>query len=43
MVSALSSPRDRSKAQALGADAFVPKPFNVDDLLGVLHRLEEAS
>jgi two-component system alkaline phosphatase synthesis response regulator PhoP len=43
MVSALSSPRDRSKAAELGADAFVPKPFNVDDLIGVLHRLETAS
>jgi CheY-like chemotaxis protein len=43
MVSALSSPRDRSKAAELGADAFVPKPFNVDDLIGVLHRLEDAS
>jgi two-component system alkaline phosphatase synthesis response regulator PhoP len=43
MVSALSSPRDRSKAAELGADAFVPKPFNVDDLIGVLHQLEDAS
>jgi two-component system, OmpR family, alkaline phosphatase synthesis response regulator PhoP len=43
MVSALSSPRDRSKAAELGADAFVPKPFNVDDLIGVLHRLEGAA
>jgi CheY-like chemotaxis protein len=43
MVSALSGPRDRSKAAELGADAFVPKPFNVDDLIGVLHRLESAS
>ena len=43
MVSALSSPRDRSKAAELGADAFVPKPFNVDDLIGVLHALEQAS
>jgi CheY-like chemotaxis protein len=43
MVSALSSPRDRTKAAELGADAFVPKPFNVDDLIGVLHQLERAS
>ena len=43
MVSALSSVRDRTRAAELGADAFVPKPFNVDDLIGVLHRLEEAS
>ena len=43
IVSALASLRDRAKAAELGADAFVPKPFNVDDLLGVLHELEAAS
>jgi len=43
IVSARSSVRDRAKAVALGADAFVAKPFNVDDLLGVLHDLEQAS
>jgi DNA-binding response OmpR family regulator len=43
MVSALSSRRDRAKAAELGADAFVAKPFNVDDLLEVLHGLERAS
>lgn len=41
VVSARSSLRDRAKATELGADAFVPKPFNVDELIGVLHRLEE--
>src|SRR5919201_1929965 len=39
MVSALSSLRDRARAKELGADAFVPKPFNVDDLIGILHEL----
>ena len=43
VVSARSSLRDRAKAAELGADAFVAKPFNVDDLLGVLHDLEQAS
>jgi len=43
MVSALCSLRDRAKAAELGADAFVAKPFNVDDLLEVLHGLERAS
>jgi DNA-binding response OmpR family regulator len=43
VVSARSSLRDRAKATELGADAFVAKPFNVDDLLGVLHDLERAS
>jgi DNA-binding response OmpR family regulator len=43
VVSALASLRDRAKAAELGADAFVPKPFNVDDLIGVLHELEQAS
>jgi two-component system alkaline phosphatase synthesis response regulator PhoP len=41
VVSARSSLRDRAKAAELGADAFVPKPFNVDDLLAVLHGLSE--
>lgn len=43
IVSALASIRDRAKAAELGADAYVPKPFNVDELLGVLHDLERAS
>jgi CheY-like chemotaxis protein len=43
VVSALSSLRDRAKAAELGADAYVPKPFNVDDLIEVLHGLEHAS
>jgi DNA-binding response OmpR family regulator len=43
VVSARSSVRDRAKAAELGADAFVPKPFNVDDLLAVLHGLATAS
>jgi two-component system alkaline phosphatase synthesis response regulator PhoP len=43
VVSARSSVRDRAKAAELGADAFVPKPFNVDDLLAVLHGLAPAS
>jgi DNA-binding response OmpR family regulator len=42
VVSARSSLRDRAKAAELGADAFVPKPFNVDDLLSVLHGVAEA-
>ena len=43
VVSALSSLRDRAKAAELGADAYVPKPFNVEELLEVLHGLEQAS
>jgi CheY-like chemotaxis protein len=43
VVSALSSLRDRAKAAELGADAYVPKPFNVDDLIEVLHGLDHAS
>jgi CheY-like chemotaxis protein len=42
VVSARAGLRDRAKAAELGADAFVSKPFNVDDLLGVLHALAEA-
>ncbi|MEA2522389.1 MAG: two-component system, OmpR family, alkaline phosphatase synthesis response regulator PhoP [Actinomycetota bacterium] len=43
VVSALASLRDRAKAAELGADAYCPKPFNVEDLLGVLHALDRAS
>ncbi len=43
VVSALASVRDRAKATELGADAYVPKPFDVDDLLAVLHGLEAAA
>jgi DNA-binding response OmpR family regulator len=43
VVSARSSLRDRAKAAELGADAFVAKPFNVDDLLVVLHDVEQTA
>ena len=43
VVSARATLRDRAKAAELGAVAFVAKPFNVDDLLGVLNRLKKAS
>jgi CheY-like chemotaxis protein len=43
VVSAMANLRDRARAAEMGADAFMPKPFNVDDLLGVLHDLERAS
>jgi two-component system KDP operon response regulator KdpE len=41
IVSALSSLRDRARAAELGADAFCPKPFNVEDLIGLVHDLED--
>ena len=43
IVTALSSLGDRAQPTALGAEAYVAKPFNVEDLLEVLHGLEEAS
>jgi len=43
VVSAMANLRDRAKAAEMGADAFMPKPFNVDDLLAVLQDLERAS
>jgi DNA-binding response OmpR family regulator len=43
VVSARSSLRDRAKAAELGADAFMPKPFSVDDLINLLHGLDRAS
>jgi len=42
VLSARTGLRDRAKATELGADAFVPKPFNVDDLLDVMAGLEPA-
>jgi CheY-like chemotaxis protein len=40
VLSARSGRDDRAKAAELGADAFVAKPFNVDDVLGVVRLLE---
>ena len=40
VVSARSSLRDRAKAAELGADAFLSKPFDLDDLLAIVHDLE---
>jgi DNA-binding response OmpR family regulator len=41
IVSALASVRDRAKAAELGADAFVAKPFDVNELVEVLRGLEQ--
>jgi CheY-like chemotaxis protein len=43
IVSALTGPDDKAKATALGADAFVPKPFDVEQLIDVLGGLSRAS
>jgi DNA-binding response OmpR family regulator len=43
MVTALASGRDRETAQQLGVDVYMPKPFDVEALLGVLHGLQRAS
>jgi DNA-binding response OmpR family regulator len=43
MVTALASGKDRATAEALGVDVYMPKPFDVDALLGVLHGLQKAS
>ena len=43
MVTALASLGDRARAAKLGAEAYVPKPFDVDELIDVLHGLEHAS
>jgi CheY-like chemotaxis protein len=43
IVSALTGPDDKAKATELGADAFVPKPFDVEELIDVLGGLAKAS
>jgi OmpR family response regulator RpaB len=43
MVTALASSKDRARAEQLGAAAFVPKPFDMDQLVGVLQDLALAS
>jgi CheY-like chemotaxis protein len=43
IVSALTGPDDKAKATDLGADAFVPKPFDVEQLIDVLGGLAKAS
>lgn len=43
VLSARTTLRDRAKAAELGADAFVAKPFNPDDLLEVLRGLRPAT
>jgi len=36
MVTALASAGDRERAERMGAEAFVPKPFDMDHLVGIL-------
>ena len=43
MVTALASASDRDRAMRLGAEAFVPKPFDMEHLVGVLQGLALAS
>jgi CheY-like chemotaxis protein len=40
MVTALATPGDRERATALGAEAYVAKPFDVDELMRVVRGLE---
>jgi DNA-binding NtrC family response regulator len=39
LMSAFGEPRDIVEAMRLGADDFLPKPFDLDDFLSVLERL----
>ena len=43
VVSARASARDRARADQMGADAFVAKPFDIDDLLGTIGAFARAS
>jgi DNA-binding response OmpR family regulator len=42
VVSALGAIADRVKAAELGADAYVAKPFEVDEVLDLLHAMDRA-
>jgi CheY-like chemotaxis protein len=43
IVSALTGPEEKAKASSHGADAFVPKPFDVEELIDVCGGLAKAS
>lgn len=43
VVTALASPADRTRAEEMGAAAFVPKPFDMDNLVSVLQGLAEGA
>jgi CheY-like chemotaxis protein len=43
MVTALASSIDQARAKQMGAAAYVPKPFDMDHLVGVLQGLALAS
>lgn len=43
IVSALTGPEEKAKATSLGVDAFMPKPFDVEELIGVCGGLAKAS
>jgi len=36
LVSALSGPEEQAKARQMGVSAFLPKPFEMDDLIGMV-------
>jgi len=40
MVTALATPDDRERATSLGAEAYVAKPFDTDELMRIVHGLE---
>ena len=43
VVSARTSPEDRARAARLGVDAFIPKPFELEDLIEVVRSLLPSS
>jgi CheY-like chemotaxis protein len=43
MVTALASSLDRQRAEELGAVAYMPKPFDMDELFGLLQGVALAS
>jgi CheY-like chemotaxis protein len=43
IVSALTGPEEKARATSLGVEAFVPKPFDVEELMDVCGGLAKAS
>ncbi|MBI4260258.1 MAG: response regulator [Actinobacteria bacterium] len=43
VISARTSPADRDRAEELGVDAYIPKPFELDEVIAVVRSLAPPS